>query len=160
MQVSLFDVSNSAATKRTGQVVVPGTPGEGTLDPHTFLYWKPTGLIVVPVQTWTPGQSGKVLVVKAEGAALTKVGLLANPLAAGVPDDGQGIQRSLIVKGGLWTVSGGECRSPTRPRSTGRPGSPSAEPVLPLGDPWALTGNDETFASARHRTRAAGAVAV
>ncbi|SDJ02774.1 Beta propeller domain-containing protein [Frankineae bacterium MT45] len=107
VQISLFDVANPAAAKRTAQVALPNTPGWSTLDPHAFLYWRPTGLIVVPVQTWASGQSGKVLVVRAAGSALTTVGLLANPLTPGVPDDQLGIQRSLIANGDLWTVSGG-----------------------------------------------------
>jgi uncharacterized secreted protein with C-terminal beta-propeller domain len=106
LQVSLFDVNDPAAPTRTGHVVLSDAPGESTLDPHAFLYWQPTGLIVVPIQSWASDQSGKVLVLKASGTSLTSVGELANPLSGGASDDGQGIQRSLIVDGELWTVSG------------------------------------------------------
>lgn len=106
VQVSLFDVSAPAKPMRTARVVLANTPGETTLDPHAFLYWPPTGLVVVPVQTWTPTQAGKVLVLKVAGATLSRIGVLANPLATGALDDGLGIQRSLIVDGALWTVSG------------------------------------------------------
>jgi len=106
LQVSLFDVNKPAVPTRTGHVVRSDAPGEANLDPHAFLYWQPTGLVVIPVQSWTPTQSGKVLVLKVSGATLSAVGLLANPLATGSTDDGLGIQRSLIVDGALWTVSG------------------------------------------------------
>ncbi|MEO6886418.1 MAG: beta-propeller domain-containing protein, partial [Jatrophihabitantaceae bacterium] len=106
LQVSLFDVTTPATPTRTAQVVRKDAPGEGTLDPHAFLYWQPTGLVVVPVQSWTPAESGMVLVLRVNGTTLTSLGLLANPLASGAIDDGQGIQRSLVVDGALWTVSG------------------------------------------------------
>ncbi|MCW2522905.1 MAG: hypothetical protein JWO63_1240, partial [Frankiales bacterium] len=106
LQVSLFDVSNPKTPTRTGHVVVPGAVGEATLDPHQFLYWPPTGLIAVPTQAWTPGESGKVLILRLSGASLTSLGQVANPLAEGTTDDGLGIQRSLIVDGALWTLSG------------------------------------------------------
>jgi uncharacterized secreted protein with C-terminal beta-propeller domain len=106
LQVSLFDVSKPAQPLRTAQVVRSDAPGGPSLDPHAFLYWLPTGLIVTPVQSWRPGQSGKVLVLKVSGTKLNTVGLLANPLAAHSIDDGLGIQRSLIVNATLWTVSG------------------------------------------------------
>ena len=106
LQVSLFDVRKPAAPTRTGHVVLPDAPGEASLDPHAFLYWPPTGLVVVPVQSWAPTQSGKVLVLKVAGSSLRKVGLLANPRSSSAVDDGLGIQRSLIVDGVLWTVSG------------------------------------------------------
>ena len=107
VQVSLFDVSKASDPKRVSNIVVPKTPWELTFDPHTFLYWAPTGLIVTPLQNWSSDQSGRVLVVRVTGQTLTKVGELANPRPTSVPDDGQGIQRSVIVNGDLWTVSGG-----------------------------------------------------
>jgi uncharacterized secreted protein with C-terminal beta-propeller domain len=105
LQVSLFDVSTPGRPIRTGHVVRSDAPGEQALDPHAFLYWQPTGLVVVPVQSWTPAQSGKVLVLRVSGASLSTVGLLANPSTPGVVDDGLGIQRSMLVDGALWTVS-------------------------------------------------------
>jgi len=105
LQVSLYDVSTPGRPIRTGHVVRTDAPGEQALDPHAFLYWQPTGLVVVPVQSWTPAQSGKVLVLRVRGASLSTIGLLANPLTPGMADDGLGIQRSMLVDGALWTVS-------------------------------------------------------
>ncbi|MGI8666688.1 MAG: beta-propeller domain-containing protein, partial [Jatrophihabitans sp.] len=106
LQVSLFDVSTPSRPRRTGHVVRSDAPGESDLDPHAFLYWQPTGLVVVPIQSWSATQSGKVLVLTVHGTTLSTVGLLANPRTAGISDDGLGIQRSVLVDGALWTVSG------------------------------------------------------
>jgi uncharacterized secreted protein with C-terminal beta-propeller domain len=106
LQVSLFDVTNPASPRRTGHVVLSKSPGEANLDPHAFLYWQPTGLVVTPIQSWDSTQSGKVLVLKLSGDTLSKVGVLANPRATATLDDQQGIQRSFIVNGDLWTISG------------------------------------------------------
>jgi uncharacterized secreted protein with C-terminal beta-propeller domain len=115
LQVSLFDVHAPAKPELLGRVVQSDAPGEQALDPHAFLYWQPTGLVVVPVQAWTPAQSGKVLVLRVDGSRLRRIGLLANPVTPGTVDDGQGIQRSLLVRDMLWTVSssGIQVSSPT-----------------------------------------------
>ncbi|HEX4727991.1 MAG TPA: beta-propeller domain-containing protein [Jatrophihabitans sp.] len=105
LQVSLFDVRTPAKPALLDRVVQSDAPGEQSLDPHAFLYWQPTGLVVVPVQSWTAAQSGKVLVLRVDGSKLRKVGLLANPITPGVLDDGSGIQRSLFATASLWTVS-------------------------------------------------------
>ncbi|MCL2781416.1 MAG: beta-propeller domain-containing protein, partial [Actinomycetia bacterium] len=110
MQVSLFDVSDPAAPKRAAQVTLPGAIGWGQLNPHAFLCWQPTGLVVAPVDTWSGEQSGKVLALRLQGLTLTKLGLVANPLGSALRDDGQGIQRSLLVAGQLWTLSGSGVR--------------------------------------------------
>ena len=105
LQLSLFDVHDPAKPQRTGHLVRADAPGESQLDPHAFLFWAPTGLVVVPVQSWQPTESGKVLVARISGDQIVGVGLLANPRAAGAADDGLGIQRSMIVGGMLWTLS-------------------------------------------------------
>jgi uncharacterized secreted protein with C-terminal beta-propeller domain len=104
--VSLFDVSDPTAPRRTGHVVRHGTDGAEQLDPHAFLYWQPTGLVAVPVQSWRSDESGAALVLRVTGSTLTTVGLVRNPLGTAVPDDGQGIVRSMLVDGRLWTLSG------------------------------------------------------
>jgi hypothetical protein len=106
VQVSLFDVSDPTAPRRTGHVVRHGTDGAEQLDPHAFLYWQPTGLVAVPIQSWNSDESGAALVLHVNGNKLTTVGLVHNPLGTSVPDDGQGIVRSMLVDGRLWTLSG------------------------------------------------------
>lgn len=105
LQVSLFDVNDRAKPVRTGHVVRAGTQGENAIDPHAFLYWQPSGLVVVPIQSWSGNESGKVLVLKVSGGTLSTVGTVANPRSAGPAYYGLGIQRSFLVNGDLWTVS-------------------------------------------------------
>jgi uncharacterized secreted protein with C-terminal beta-propeller domain len=106
LQVSLFDVSDPTAPRRTGHVVRQGTGGGEQFDPHAFLYWQPTGLVTVPIQSWNRHQSGAALVLRVNGSKLATVGLVRNPLGTALPDDGQGIVRSMLVDGRLWTLSG------------------------------------------------------
>jgi uncharacterized secreted protein with C-terminal beta-propeller domain len=105
VQVSLFDVSDPSAPQRTGHVVRKGTDGAEQLDPHAFLYWQPTGLVVVPVESWSSDESGAALVLRVDGTTLSTVGLVHNPLGTSAPDDGAGITRSMLVDGRLWTLS-------------------------------------------------------
>jgi uncharacterized secreted protein with C-terminal beta-propeller domain len=105
MQVSLFDVSDPAAPRRTAQVVIPSAVGESDVDPHAFLYWPSTGLVVTRLDSWSPNESGKVVVLHVAGTTLTEIGTIANP-TDGRPSDALGIQRSLLVDGKLWTLSG------------------------------------------------------
>ncbi|MEP7178807.1 MAG: beta-propeller domain-containing protein [Pseudonocardiales bacterium] len=106
LQVSLFDVSNSSAPKRLAQVVRTDAPGEGQLDPHAFLYWPATGIVVVPIQSWAGSSTGKVLVLRASGNGLATVGLISHPAGQPTGSDGQtGIQRSMVIGDSIWTLS-------------------------------------------------------
>jgi uncharacterized secreted protein with C-terminal beta-propeller domain len=101
--VQLFDVRNAAHPTRTDRVVLPGTgtPGDPSFDPHAFLYWPQTGLVVVPVSNY----GGGVLAVRLHGSRLRTVGTLDNS-----GDAGGAIQRSMVVDGDLWTFSAGGVR--------------------------------------------------
>lgn len=129
MQVSLFDVSTSSKPTRIGQIVIPrasgGAPG---FDPHTFLYWEPTGLVVVPLHSWDQGQSGRVLVLKVAGLHLDKIGTVANPRPAGTSGGGRGIQRTMIVDDQLWTISGSGIR-------VSNPSTLASETFIPFRTP-------------------------
>jgi len=48
-QVSLFDVTDPARPRRVAQHVVRSGYSEVESDPHAFLYWPQSGLVVVPV---------------------------------------------------------------------------------------------------------------
>jgi uncharacterized secreted protein with C-terminal beta-propeller domain len=106
LQVSLADVGAPARPKLLSQLVEPDGPGVVSVDPQSFLYWQPTGLVVVPVHSWnTNTQSGKVLVLQVDGPRLRRIGTLTNPITPGAQDGGRGIQRSLLVDGKVWTMS-------------------------------------------------------
>jgi uncharacterized secreted protein with C-terminal beta-propeller domain len=105
MQVSLFDVRNPAAPRRLAHVVRTDAPGEQRLDPHAFLYWPSSGLLVVPIQSWQAAESGKVLVLKVRGDGLDTVGTISNPATRGTGYPGQGIERSFVIADRIWTLS-------------------------------------------------------
>jgi uncharacterized secreted protein with C-terminal beta-propeller domain len=106
LQVSLFDVTDASAPKRLAQVVRPDAPGEGQLDPHAFLYWPATGVVVVPIESWSGSVGGKVLVLKVSASGLATVGLISHPSGqSSAPDYQAGIQRSLVIGDSIWTLS-------------------------------------------------------
>jgi uncharacterized secreted protein with C-terminal beta-propeller domain len=51
-QISLFDVSDPANPQRLQQYTLEHGSSEVEWDHHAFLYWEPTEMAVVPVQTW------------------------------------------------------------------------------------------------------------
>lgn len=51
-QVALFDVSNPAAPRLVQKTTVPGGHSEAEQDYHAFLWWDPTHLAVIPVQSY------------------------------------------------------------------------------------------------------------
>jgi uncharacterized secreted protein with C-terminal beta-propeller domain len=102
MQVSLFDVADPTKPARIAQYALPGSYSEAESDPHAFLYWQPTGLLVVPVwqamlRTNIAPSSGAVA-LRLTGSSINSVGSIT-----GMPE--QQIRRSLMIGDVLWTVS-------------------------------------------------------
>jgi hypothetical protein len=112
-QVSVFDVTDLADPRRVAQHRVPGGYSEVEHAPHAFLYWPPSGLLVVPVSS---GARQEMLALRVSGSGLTELGAVRHP--ANVGDDPM-IRRSLMVSGTLWTVSeaGMQATDPTSMRS-------------------------------------------
>jgi hypothetical protein len=108
-QVSVFDVSNLASPRRIAQYHVQYGHSEAEFDPHAFLYWPATGLLVVPVNVYSGGQpDGGALVLKVSDGGLAELGTVSHP-RTDQPDTkvpGQ-IRRSLVIDDVLWTVSAG-----------------------------------------------------
>jgi uncharacterized secreted protein with C-terminal beta-propeller domain len=107
-QVSLFDVSDPAAPGRLAQYHVRYGDSAAEYDPHAFLYWPKTGLLVVPVTTRPAAPvddqrvapQGGALVLRLSGDDFTELGTVSHP------GDYRGmVQRSLYIDGTLWTVS-------------------------------------------------------
>jgi uncharacterized secreted protein with C-terminal beta-propeller domain len=101
-QVSLFDVADPTRPARIAQYALPGSYSEAESDPHAFLYWQPTGLLVVPVwqamlRTSVAPSAGAVA-LRLTGTSISSVGTVT-----GQP--GQQIRRSLMIGDVLWTVS-------------------------------------------------------
>jgi hypothetical protein len=119
-QLELFDVSDAAAPKLLQKTLIgTGSSTQVTSDHHAFLYWAPTGLVVLPVQVY--GGGGPVVCVRAPcdqppsagaftGAIGYKVGSGGISEAGRVVQDAVNgvtvpIERSVVVGDRLFTIS-------------------------------------------------------
>ncbi len=93
VQVSLFDVADPARPARLARYDLPGS-GHSTaeFDPHAFLFWPATGLMVVPIRAGA-------LALRVSGSGLQQAGDLT--------PRGGALLRSLVIGTTLWTVSTG-----------------------------------------------------
>jgi len=99
-QVSIFDVTNSAAPNRLAQKQIDGGSSEVEYDPHAFLYWPQRNLVVVPVTDPNPAKAQQptyALVLRLDAGGITEVGRVTHPNGM--------IRRSLVIGDELWTVS-------------------------------------------------------
>jgi hypothetical protein len=103
-QVSLFDVADPTRPQRLANHSV-GDHGysEAEFDPHAFLYWPDTRLLVVPVQKYgREGGEFGALLIRVTDRALTEVGWITHPVGGW---SRAVIRRSLVIGDELWTVS-------------------------------------------------------
>jgi hypothetical protein len=123
-QISLFDVSDLAAPVRLAVYHLRSGHSEAEFDPHAFLYWPASRLLVIPVQLPpavtsepTPGTGSvpqsataplwpvsKAIVLHVGDHTITRLGTITPPPVPAFPADGQ-IRRSLITGATLWTLS-------------------------------------------------------
>jgi uncharacterized secreted protein with C-terminal beta-propeller domain len=121
LQVSLFDVSNLDNPTRLANYAAPGAYSQAEFDPHAFLYWPASGLLVLPLQSpyglAVPTGTGTTattkptpyspmsgaLVLHVDGSTITQLGFLQHPATDGYAGP---ITRSIFIDGVLWTVSG------------------------------------------------------
>jgi uncharacterized secreted protein with C-terminal beta-propeller domain len=106
-QISLFDVSDPTKPNRLAQYHIKGAHSEAEFDPHAFLYWAQTGVLVVPLSDVKTGSGDRgvgALVLKVGDGAISEVGFVQHPREG---DNGYAstIRRSLMIDGTLWTVS-------------------------------------------------------
>jgi uncharacterized secreted protein with C-terminal beta-propeller domain len=107
-QVSLFDVSDLANPARLARYTLSGAYSEAEVDPHAFLFWPATGLLVLPVQI--PKAGAGALVLRLQGDQISEVGFVAHPTYAFQNYGSASIRRSLVTVDPagdltLWTVS-------------------------------------------------------
>jgi hypothetical protein len=105
-QISLFDVRDPAKPNRLAQYHVKGAHSEAEFDPHAFLYWPQSGLLVVPLNDLKTGSADRgvgALALRIADGGITELGFIAHPAGAG--GENPMIRRSLIIEGTLWTVS-------------------------------------------------------
>jgi uncharacterized secreted protein with C-terminal beta-propeller domain len=91
-QVSLFDVRDPANPERLTRYQLGGGHSEAEFDPHAFLYWPKTGLLVIP---FYPNGSG-ALALTVDSTVIRELGRVGQ---------GRLIRRSLVIGDTLWTVS-------------------------------------------------------
>ena len=124
-QISLFDVSDLAAPVRLAVYRLRSGQSEAEFDPHAFLYWPASKLLVIPVQlppavTPQPAQGtgpvpqsatapwqpiSEAVVLHVGDHTITRLATITHPPAPAFPADGQ-ILRSLVTSTTLWTLSG------------------------------------------------------
>ena len=151
-QISLFDVSELAAPVRLATYDLQFGHSEAEFDPHAFLYWPATGLLVLPVQlpydtTPQPAAPGgtvqpspayppvsEAAVLHVDDHGFTELGTITHPVTVSYPAGGQ-IRRSLIIGTALWTLSDSGLKAndsttltplawlPFSPESAGKPGT-------------------------------------
>jgi uncharacterized secreted protein with C-terminal beta-propeller domain len=103
-QVSLLDVSDPARPRRVARYHLLDGQSEVEFDPHAFLFWPASGLVVLPVTRAyagpdRPAEAGTgALVLRLHDGTLDRLGIVRQP------GDGM-IRRSLVVGDTLWTVS-------------------------------------------------------
>lgn len=99
MQVSIFDVTQPTSPKLVAHDSIPNSGSAAERDPHAFLYWPPTGLLVVPVQQYDATAADAIAFHVTDGS-LARIGRVSQAHGAD-----RTIQRSLIIGSTLWTLS-------------------------------------------------------
>ncbi|MDP9093058.1 MAG: beta-propeller domain-containing protein [Actinomycetota bacterium] len=106
MQVSLFDVSSPSVPRRIGHVLRTDAPGENAFDPHSFLFWPATNMVIVPIETWTSSaDAGKALVLRVQASGLAVLGLIGHPGNSQNYQPYPGIERTMVIGDSIWTLS-------------------------------------------------------
>jgi hypothetical protein len=102
-QVSLFDVSDPTAPARLSTFAIAGAVSGAEFDPHAFLYWSASRMVVVPLQTSgvgvppmaggaattsepAPGLGGSksgALVLHIDDSGISELGFITQPAAHG-----------------------------------------------------------------------------
>jgi Beta propeller domain len=101
-QVSVFDVGNLPRPVRLHRHTIAASGSEAEYDHHAFLYWPRTGLTVVPVNKYDPaGTDSFALGLRVGRGGIAEVGKVSHGRTAAYGP----IRRSVVVGGGLYTVS-------------------------------------------------------
>jgi beta propeller domain-containing protein len=117
-QLSLFDVGNLRKPERLHRRTIGPGSSEAEYDHHAFLYWRPSRLVVVPVQTYSFAEDGKdgssfvgaIALKVGRGSGFDELGRIVHLQTV---DQGGGqtaewqvpIRRSLVVGNTLYTYS-------------------------------------------------------
>lgn len=105
-QISLFDVSNPDAPRRVQNLTLPDGWSEAENDHHAFLYWAPTGLAMVPVNSYAGGRpQSEAVGVKISKDGITRIRTISHPKDA--DDMVPTLRRSMVIGDRVFTLSDG-----------------------------------------------------
>jgi beta propeller domain-containing protein len=109
-QLSVFDVSDLRKPVRVHRRAIEGAASEAEIDHHAFLYWSKTRLVVVPIETLSPGRSFQGVVGFRIGRdRLEEVGRITHGRGKVFSDrawsSAEPIRRTSVVRDLLLTVS-------------------------------------------------------
>jgi Beta propeller domain len=105
---SLFDVSDPARPKRLDSFTLARSRSQAEYDHHAFLWWAPSQLAVIPVETYLDQPFVGALALNVRRSGIREVGQIAHPSRPGVEpvgSPGTPISRSVVVGDTLYTVS-------------------------------------------------------
>ena len=114
-QVSLFDVADPANPRRLQQLTLGAGWSEAESDHHAFLYWPPTGLLVIPVTSYgsvstpeggaPPAPFLGAVGMRVSRSALTEIGHITHPAPDTGYSGGTSLRRSMVIGKSVLTVS-------------------------------------------------------
>ncbi|HEX5582500.1 beta-propeller domain-containing protein [Gaiella sp.] len=105
---SLYDVSDPARPKRLDSLTLGRSRSQAEIDHHAFLWWAPTQLAVLPLQSYAEPPFLGALALRVRRTGIAEVGRVQHPGRAGVEpvgSPGTPIERSVVVGDTLYTVS-------------------------------------------------------
>ncbi|MEQ9336737.1 MAG: beta-propeller domain-containing protein, partial [Miltoncostaeaceae bacterium] len=103
-QVSLFDVSDPGDPTRLAQQTLGTGYSEAEDDHLAVLYWKPTGLLAIPLESYGGRDGRQAPFTGAIGLTVTRTAGVADLGRITHPDDVQ-IRRAVVAGDALYTVS-------------------------------------------------------
>ena len=110
-QISVFDVSNPADPRQVDKLTLSkGSNSEVEYDHHAFLYWEPTGLVMIPVQQYWWDSEKESAFIGAIGLEVDSDGDLHEIRRVAHPgnedwDWRARIHRSIVIGDSVYTIS-------------------------------------------------------
>lgn len=109
LQVSVFDVSNSARPRLRQRWNLANASSEAEDEHHAFLWWPSTSTLVLPVNTWTSDAFSGVIGLRVDASrGIEEIGRVEHSTRPMDPTSywNTSIRRSIVVDDTLFTMSG------------------------------------------------------